>query len=528
MRPSALVLLLAPLLATCGTERDRPRLLVVGWDGASFREVDRLVAAGELPNVARLMRRGVQARLESTIIPISSAAWPSATTGKGPGDTGVYTFFAEKPGSYDVELISSRSNRAAPLWRILSAHGRRSIVFGVPVTYPPEPILGTMVAGMLSPFRAAYTWPPEYADALRARGFEPDLDVWLEARPVGWDDIERQLAIKEEVLLELLGKDDWDLAFIVFKSLDVVSHLAYGEDFSAYIAPLYRRLDGILGALLEEVGADTNVVLLSDHGFQTYAAGLNLHAWLVEQGFSARKEKVKRFTIDENDTLAVRERQIVLQLRNELDWSRTRAFAAQSEGNYGAIRLNLAGREAEGSLAPEDVERVLVELTAALEALTDEGGKQLVTRVFRGADLHPGPYVGIVPDLLFETDEDWQVFSDPEEERVLGPYAAVVPDHDLYGILVAAGPSFAHVAERGEARIADVAPTALHLLGQPVYAEMTGVVRTELLDLDAPVVVLREADDPLLRAAPNAAAAPFTPEELREIEERLRTLGYVD
>ena len=133
--------LLAALLHGCGSDGgapERERLLVVGWDGATFELIDPLLAAGRLPNLARLVERGASAACRSTVVPISSAAWVGAVTGTTPAHHGVYDFFAPLPGSYAVELVSARSNQAPPLWRILGWHGLQSIVFGVPITWPPE------------------------------------------------------------------------------------------------------------------------------------------------------------------------------------------------------------------------------------------------------------------------------------------------------------------------------------------------------------------------------------------------------
>jgi len=319
---------------------------------------------------------------------------------------------------------------------------------------------------------------------------------------------------------------------IVFKSLDVVSHLAYEEDFYVHTAPLYERLDKILGELLALVGADTNVMLVSDHGFHVYGAGLNLHQWLVEAGFSARKERVKRFTLRASDPLARRGRDAILQVRNELDWTRTRAFAANCEGNFGSIRFNVAGREPEGIVAPEDVGALFDEIAAGLRKLEKPDGGPLVTRVLQGAEFYPGPAREHVPDLLFEIDPEWQAFNDPEESGVMGPYTAGVPDHDGFGIFIGAGPAFTDQDGRGLAHITDVTPTALHLLGEPVYTEMTGHVLTDYLrGLDAPTFI-PEAEDPFNVGATGAAPAhvgePFTEEELAEIQRRLDDLGYTD
>jgi predicted AlkP superfamily phosphohydrolase/phosphomutase len=530
-------------------QRSPRRLLVVGWDGASFRAMEPLRRAGKLPHVDDLIRRGVATGLLSTVVPISSAAWMAATTGKGPGETGVYGFFEPVPGSYDVRLVSAFSSRAAPIWRTLTRDGFSSIVLGVPLTYPPEPILGTMVAGMLAPADAVYTWPAALAERLRERGYEPDLEPWLETRRVDYPEVFAHLELQRQILLELLAQDDWSLAWAVFKDLDGVAHFAYERDLAAQIAPIYERLDAILGDLVAAAGPDANVLLVSDHGFHEYRAGFNLHAWLLETGWSVRRDKVKRFAIDPNEPLVRRERDLVRQLRNELDWHTTRAYSYVTEGNCGAIRLNLAGREPEGIVAPEEAPSELARLAAELEQARDAQGRPVVRRVWQASELYPGSRREALPDLVFALDPELQVFSYPEETSVVGEYVRPVPDHDLWGVLVAAGPSVARgapgfprpdaaddlgpflaaLAERTFSPgapplpgVQDLAPTALHLLGRPVPRSMQGRVLEELLRDVPPVGFVDEGET----GAPAAVETPFTPEEIEELEERLRALGY--
>lgn len=525
------VLGLAPLaLAACGGSGDakrlyRPeqRLLVIGWDGATFDLVDPLVAAGRLPNLATLMRTGVSARLTSTLIPISSAAWVGAVTGKGPGQTGVYSFFEPVEGTYDVRLISSHSNAASPIWRILTGHGLGVNVFGVPVTYPPESVLGTMVAGMLSPFEADYAWPPEYTQELRDRGFLPDLGKWTADQDLSWARLLEQLRIKEEVVLELLARPDWDFSMVVFKNLDVLSHHRYGIDGS--VEELLEALDATLGKLIERAGPDTNVIVMSDHGFASYPTAFNVHTWLIEEGFAVLNESHEDARPEAGPLGAARAREHERRL-GELDLARTKAFATVSEGNFGSLRLNLAGREPAGTVAPTDKNAVLEEITRALRRLvTADGRTPLVRRILRGSELYPGRFADRrVPDIVFETQPDWQVVS-TSYLPTRTTYPTPMPDHALEGILIMSGPAIAHSEARGGASVLDFAPTALHLLNQPVYAEMSGRVLTHLLALDRVPHEIREEDDPLRRTAEHAAA-PFTEADRRAIRERLEELGY--
>jgi predicted AlkP superfamily phosphohydrolase/phosphomutase len=532
-RLAALLVGLIAILPGCGCDgseanqrsrRGGPRLLIVGWDGASFDLVDRSIAAGHLPNLAALIESGAQARLVSTIVPISSSAWIGAMTGKGPGKTGVYAFFEPVEGSYDVRLISARSNRAAPLWRILTARGLRSNVFGVPVTWPPEAVFGTMVAGMLSPFDSVYAYPPEYTDTLRSRGFVPDLGIWRNEEKSGPRRFRRQLAIKRRAVVELLSRDDWDLSIVVFKSLDIISHRAYALGLKGPVARWMRQLDAVLGEMVATVGPDTDVIVVSDHGFATYPRGINLHAWLIDAGFAVRSRRDAENV--PSGPLAERRLEQHRRLMAELDMSRTRAFAGVSEGNFASLRANVVGREPRGIVAPEDLDALLTEISEKLSELRFEGeGPPLVRRTIRGDVEYPGPERGVVPDLLIEFREDVNAVADRRSE-IFFANPRPRPDHARDGILILSGPSVAPRGVRVEASILDVAPTALHLLGQPVYREMDGRVRTEFLADATPPRAISEADDPHYPAAPDATS-PYTAEDLEAITERLDALGYV-
>ncbi|HEY5659001.1 MAG TPA: alkaline phosphatase family protein [Myxococcota bacterium] len=534
-RPRAAVLALGLWLALCGcgeadrgpaadAQRPPQRLLIVGWDGATFDLVDPLIAAGRLPHLAALIECGVSARLASTIIPISSAAWTSAVTGKGPGKTGVYGFLEPIEGSYDARLISARSNHAAPLWRILSAHGLTSHVFGVPVTWPPEAVRGTLVSGLLSPFDAVYTHPPQFGDALRARGFVPDLGVWQTAERSDRQRFYEQLALKRDVLLELLESPDWDFSMVVFKSLDVLSHRFYDGRAQGPVADWLHELDAVLGALRGAAGPMANTIVMSDHGFAAYTRSFNLHAWLIEEGFTVRSGHAADGVAP--GPLATQRVEAHRRRFAELDLAKTRAFATASEGNFGSLRLNLRGREPQGAVAPEAAEALLREIEARLSALRFAGdGPPLVRRVLRGEAQYPGPERAVVPDLLIETRADVKVVSNARGP-VFAETARTRPDHAREGILAMCGPGIAARPARAEASILDIAPTALHLLGQPTYAEMDGRVRTDLLADATPPRVIAEADDPQFPAAPEDAFF-YSDEHLDDVVRRLEALGYV-
>lgn len=521
---------LVPCLGACGAEDPPGRVLIVGWDGATFDLIDPLMQEGRMPVLAGLMQRGQHAWLESSRVPISSAAWVGACTGQHPGETGVYDFFQRVEGSYEVQVIDARTNLCPPLWRILSGRGATVNVLGVPITWPPEPVRGHLAAGMLSPPAEDWAWPPEYTDELREQGLLPDVGIWTQMRSLAPDQmlerIQEQLLIKERVTLDLVRRGDWDFSMVVFKSLDVISHQRYDGKVQGVIADLLEDLDRILGNLIEAAGPQTNVIVMSDHGFGVFPFTFNLYPWLVKEGYAVEQGEGPP-SQPAAAPLVIFEAEIERLRLKRLDLKQTRLLATNTEceGNFGSLRLNLTGREPEGMVPPEEAEALLTEVEAALRGIEVPGGP-LVTRVWRGARLYPGPANHRVPDLIFETRTNWQVVA-----SLAGPaltqHQVPRPNHRLEGIFVAAGPRISSRTERARWSVFDLAPTALHLMGHSIYEEMSGEAHPELLANPRPVQRIPRASDPTYR--PSADAWKELTEEQRQAQiEQLKALGYAD
>ncbi|NNE08949.1 MAG: hypothetical protein HKN20_10360 [Gemmatimonadetes bacterium] len=504
-------------------DREKHRVLVVGWDGASFEFLDPLLRTGRMPHLESILRRGVSANLASTIIPISSAAWTTATTGKWPAKTDVFSFFKGVPDSYEIEVISSLQKKAPSLWRILNHHEKRCVVFGVPVTYPPEPVKDILVAGMLSPENADYTWPPELADALRSLDFLPDLGIWREQRILTRDLLYGQLEIKRHVVNALLAGNDWDLGFVVFKSLDVLKHrgVATPEE-RARIDELYIYLDGALGGLLALAGKNCDVIVLSDHGFTAYQNKIFLNGWLSEKGFTKLNEERMQEREAFDDPIAERRASEHMTEISLLELDRTIAFAGPCEGNFGSIQLNQKGREPNGIVDPSNREAVIDRILDSLSAApVYPGGPPLVKRAMRATDLYRGPFESNLPDILFEVHDSIFVEATAGIPSIVKLHTPL-SDHTLDGFFAAAGPSFRYDRERGEASIVDITPTLLHLLDLPVYDDMDGAPRTDRLTIDRAV---RKETEPEALHAP-AANVVYSEEELKELKARLRSMAY--
>ena len=144
-------------LAVIGLDCVTPQLLYDAW-------------LDEMPNIKRLVTEGFSANMVSTIPPITVPAWMSMMTSQDPGMLGCYGFRNRKSHAYeDLYITSSKYIQAKTVWNHLSRNRLRSLVMGVPLTYPPKPLNGILVSSFLTPSKdVSFTHPPEYQQTLES------------------------------------------------------------------------------------------------------------------------------------------------------------------------------------------------------------------------------------------------------------------------------------------------------------------------------------------------------------------------
>ncbi|MEM8712553.1 MAG: alkaline phosphatase family protein [Planctomycetota bacterium] len=164
-----------------------------------------------------------------------------------------------------------------------------------------------------------------------------------------------------------------------------------GTTWKDVVDDLYLRMDPILGKVLDRVGEDTTVMVMSDHGFAPYRRKFSLNTWLLENGYLVLKEGSEK-ELPEGDP-----KRSAVYLHSAVDWSQTRAYGIGFNGLY----LNLKGREAEGIVeSGDEATKLLAELKTALEGLMDRGKDVVIS-----ADLATDVYAGGVrlpdaPDIV--------------------------------------------------------------------------------------------------------------------------------
>ena len=105
----------------------RPRLMLISIDGARDDYVDRFIADGTMPNLAKLAREGVRAEYLRSIIPsLTAAAHASIGTGAYPHRTGIVSnkfHKSEDPFYWYTSAFEEPELQAEPLWRTAMRHG---------------------------------------------------------------------------------------------------------------------------------------------------------------------------------------------------------------------------------------------------------------------------------------------------------------------------------------------------------------------------------------------------------------------
>jgi predicted AlkP superfamily phosphohydrolase/phosphomutase len=154
------------------------------------------------------------------------------------------------------------------------------------------------------------------------------------------------------------------------------------------IERFYRDVDAALGRIREQLPEGTRLVVMSDHGFQPYLRKFHLNAWLRDRGWLVLRDGKRTGRIGLED----------------VDWSRSKAYGIGFNGLY----LNLAGREAQGSVAPGEAAAVLADIGAALEAERDpETGDAVVLRAYPGGEVFHGERTAEGPDLVVGYDRGY-------------------------------------------------------------------------------------------------------------------------
>ncbi len=177
-----------------------------------------------------------------------------------------------------------------------------------------------------------------------------------------------------------------------------------------------------------------------------------------------------------------------------------------------------------GAVDPSEYDAWRERLRSELVALRDpDTGQPLVDRVYLREELFAGERLTSAPDLVFDLASGVTVPTGTLGHRLVAPTGWKSGDHAINGIFVTYGPGIP-VGKRLEgARLIDIAPSVLHVLGAPVPIDMDGTFLDGLFEsTDLGAIQFETAQPSAVRQA------IYTQEEQEAVEQRLRSLGYLE
>lgn len=240
------------------------------------------------------------------------------------------------------------------------------------------------------------------------------------------------------------------------------------------IGKLYQRMDDLVGRTMTKCeGTDSLLMVISDHGFNSFRRGLDLNRWLELNGY---------LTVDDSrrheDYLA------------GINWKKTRAFAIGLTG----IFVNLKSRFSQGIVEDgAEADQLRTEISASLSKLTDPMTHSCaIKRIYQAAKIYQGPYRNHAPDLIVGYEQgfrvSWEAANGQTSREVFHSNTRAWSGDHCVDPSVVPGVFFcSEPLLTDHPRLLDIGPTVLDLFGVKPPAYMDGKVLTIGGSLSQPI-----------------------------------------
>ena len=308
-----------------------PHVVLMFLDGASLEYISPAAAAGQLPNFGKIMDAGASMHLATLRPTQPGPVWAAVATGKYPPKHGVQSTstYHVLAGQQAIELLPNRcftqglvrlgflteapktsvSLRARPFWSILSGLGVSVGIVGMPLTYPAQPVRGYLVSDRLhsltdSPIDASaadVVYPPDVLPVVRQAvlgGGPAHLPHEMAGSATGVDAAAVLAPVERDVLYagvaaSLQERFNAQVVAVRYQGLDVIGHRflryamprAFGDvsseeqqRFGRVLDQYYAFIDSQVGAMMEALGPDDLLLVVSGFGMEPVGFGRRLLA----------------------------------------------------------------------------------------------------------------------------------------------------------------------------------------------------------------------------------------------------------
>lgn len=282
------------------------------------------------------------------------------------------------------------------------------------------------------------------------------------------------LQIVDTIADEKQAMLDYELArlrtgvlFCYFEDPDIIQHMFWRyrdphhplyetnapQEYKEMINIMYQKMDSRVGKILEQLKENDILIILSDHGFDTFRRAAHVNSWLRENGFLTLKEA---------------NRKSGRELFEDVDWSRTKAYSV----GFGGIYINQIGRESQGTVKPgKETEDLKKEIVAKIKLWQDGKYKTpVINTVYAKEEIFWGPYTKEAPDLFLGFSigyrSSWQTAIGGCPELLIEDNVKKWSGDHLFDPKLIPGVLFTNFeVNTAQPSIYDIAPTILNLVG---------------------------------------------------------------
>jgi predicted AlkP superfamily phosphohydrolase/phosphomutase len=424
------------------------RLLMLGLDSIDWYLVNDWAAAGHLPVLRQLLNDSQLLLCSESNRALPGSVWTDIATGVSAATHGYVDLTHLTPNSYRFEHIDASRLSAAPFYQLLSDADVRCAVVDFPIDYLLRDFNGMQIVDWGTEFKLGSfaTHPSQLGAELGATyGVHPLTDY--DRTSVGLSELvglkhklRRGIEVKRRFAVDLLRRRQHEFIFVNFAEAHKAGHFFWKfhdrthPDFTAAepqltdsLREVYQEMDRAIGSVLEQLGGDDELVLVTDRGMYAEYRGEHLverillkldlavprgraaekssESWRTRVLASGRVREALRFVGQK--LLPESVRQALLPFHRAavgdsapLDWRKTQVFAIPSVGNS-HLRINLAGRDPLGTVTPgAQYQRLLAETAAQFRALINpETGEAAVDDIFFPSTQFHGPRSSELPDI---------------------------------------------------------------------------------------------------------------------------------
>lgn len=481
------------------------KVLFIGLDAAEQSLLLKWSGEGLLPTLRSLLERGAWGLTRNPPGLYVGAVWPSFATALSPTRHMRYCYEQLQPHTYEDHRIGPSDVRGEPFWETLSRQGKRVAVLDVPKARLARELNGLQIAdwGTHDPeYETVRTYPDSLvADLVRDYGRDPvgncnGRRTCAEDFRAFRDRVTDRIEIKTKLALDLLRRDDWDCFLTVFADSHCTGHQCWHLHDSAHprhsddiamtvgdpLKDVYQALDTAAGRILALAGDEVTAILFASHGMGPHYEATFMLDKILAAIEPREKPKGRPRTTQTLGAvwsklpagLRSRLRPISQQAKSFVDpvtmrRSSRRCFKVPNNDVFGAIRVNVRGREPAGRVDPADYDPYCGFLHEELMAFRNlESSAPLVKKVWRAQELYPGEETSDLPDLFVEWNRDAPI------SWIGSPHAGVIEatytgcrsgDHLEQGLFVIAGPGIEAGRRIEPISVTDFGPTCAALLG---------------------------------------------------------------